>query len=48
MEPSPFTTNRGARTSVLKRTLLLTIAEASKRLGMSDRMALFAQKPFQA
>ena len=47
MEPSPFTTNIGARTSVLKRTLLLTIAEASKRLGMSDRMALFAQKPFQ-
>lgn len=47
LEPSPLTTNLGAGTSVPKRTTLLAVAAVSKRLGMSDRMALFAQKPSQ-
>jgi len=48
LEPSPLSTNLGAGTSALKRAVLLAVAEASKRLGMSDRMALFAQKPESA
>ncbi|MHB8503243.1 MAG: class I SAM-dependent methyltransferase [Candidatus Acidiferrales bacterium] len=48
LEPSPLSTNLGAGTSALKRAILLAVAEASKRLGMSDRMALFAQKPESA
>src|SRR5882762_4580552 len=45
LEPSPLSTNLGAGSSALKRASLLAVAEASKRLGMSDRRALFAQKP---
>jgi SAM-dependent methyltransferase len=48
LDPSPLSTNRGAGSSALKRASLLAVAEASKRLGMSDRMVLFAQKPESA
>ncbi|MGB8473537.1 MAG: class I SAM-dependent methyltransferase [Candidatus Acidiferrum sp.] len=48
LEPSPLSTNLGAGTSALQRAILLTVAEASKLMGMSDRMALFAQKPESA
>jgi SAM-dependent methyltransferase len=48
LEPSPLSTNLGAGTSGVKRTMLLAVAEASKWLGMSDRMVLFAQKPESA
>jgi SAM-dependent methyltransferase len=47
-EPSPLSTNLGAGTSAVKRAILLAVAEASKWLGMSDRMVLFAQKPESA
>ena len=45
LEPSPLSTNAGAGSTATKRFGLRLVAEASKRLGMSDRMALFAQKP---
>jgi len=45
LEPSPLSTNLGAGSSTLKRAILMAVAEASKRLGMSDRMVLFALKP---
>jgi SAM-dependent methyltransferase len=48
LEPSPLSTNLGAGTSAVKRVILMVVAEASKRLGMSDRMVLFAQKPESA
>jgi hypothetical protein len=44
LEPSPLSTNLGAGSSTLKRAILMAVAEASKRLGMSDRMVLFALK----
>lgn len=45
LEPSPLSTNEAAGSTATKRFGLRLVAEASKRLGMSDRMALFAQKP---
>lgn len=42
--PSPLTTNLRAGSSTAKRLGLRCVAEVSKYLGMSDRMALFAQK----
>ena len=48
LEPSPLSTNLGAGSSTLKRASLLAVAKASKQLGMSDRMVLFAQKPESA
>jgi SAM-dependent methyltransferase len=44
LEPSPLSTNEGAGSSWAKRLGLRVVAEVSKRLGMSDRMALFATK----
>ncbi|HXM95657.1 MAG TPA: class I SAM-dependent methyltransferase [Candidatus Dormibacteraeota bacterium] len=48
LEPSPLSTNLGAGSSALKRASLWAVAQASKRLGLSDRMVLFAQKPESA
>jgi SAM-dependent methyltransferase len=48
LEPSPLSTNLGAGTSAVKRAFLVAVAEASKWLGMSDRMVLFARKPESA
>jgi SAM-dependent methyltransferase len=45
LEPSPLSTNEGAGSSSWKRIGLRLVAKLSKLLGMSDRMALFAQKP---
>ncbi len=45
LEPSPLSTNEGAGSSSLKRIGLRLVANVSKRIGMSDRMALFALKP---
>lgn len=44
LEPSPLSTNKGAGSSSAKRLGLRVVADVSKRLGMSDRMALFATK----
>ncbi len=44
LEPSPLSTNERAGSTAAKRLGLRLLGEASKRLGMSDRMALFAQK----
>ena len=48
LEPSPLSTNLGAGTSAVKRAFLVAVAKASKWLGMSDRMVLFAKKPQSA
>jgi SAM-dependent methyltransferase len=45
LDPSPLTTNLGAGSSTVKRLGLLAVAHVSKWVRMSDRMALFAQKP---
>jgi SAM-dependent methyltransferase len=45
LDPSPLTTNLGAGSSRVKRLGLLAVAHVSKWVRMSDRMALFAQKP---
>ena len=48
LEPSLFSTNLGAGSSAVKRAIWMAVAEASKRLRMSDRMVLFAHKPKSA
>ncbi|HEY2461305.1 MAG TPA: class I SAM-dependent methyltransferase [Candidatus Acidoferrum sp.] len=45
LEPSPLSTNLDAGSSPVKKAGLRAVATISKRVGMSDRMALFAQKP---
>lgn len=45
LEPSPLSTNEGAGSSSLKRVGLRLLGRLSKLLGMSDRIALLAQKP---
>lgn len=45
LEPSPLSTNEGAGSSRWKRIGLKLVGMLSKMLGMSDRMALLAQKP---
>lgn len=48
LEPSPLSTNEGAGSSPPKRMGLRLLGRLSKLLGMSDRIALLAQKPLQA
>ena len=45
LEPSPLSTNEVAGSSHWKRMGPRSTARLSKLLGMSDRMALLAQKP---
>ena len=46
LEPSPLSTNIAAGSSGWKRMSLRFVAHLSKLLGMSDRFAMLAQKPF--
>lgn len=45
LEPSPLASNEGAGSTRLKKIGLRAVAEASKILGMSDRMVAFGTKP---
>jgi 2-polyprenyl-3-methyl-5-hydroxy-6-metoxy-1,4-benzoquinol methylase len=44
LQPSPLSSNRGSGSTRGKKMALWAVAEASKLLDMSDRMAIFARK----